>query len=336
MRIVQPHEFFYLDFEQILPEAERQESLLPVNKGEYAIAHKIYTYFDDVVMPAIINDDWVYAAAREFATEHAGDCFRTSKRTGEETLSVQNNLLEINEQVVNFVAQAAIEGWAHQVEGELTKESDFYSWLNFDKLSKIAERNRRHEARQLQMKAKEHEDRQLWTTLQVMRETYEVILPRIVYVLRRVIKTNQGLLQKPTDEKLLGISEAASWFESHIDCQHPLYIVLGKESLEFYRIARNVASHHEGYEWRSEKDEVILIDRSKSPLRVHVHEFQQRYRYSTMYVCDFGMRAILAAFCRRERGSISNSLVDEYINTFPDKFPVNEVGILKPYDVTSP
>jgi hypothetical protein len=42
-------------------------------------------------------------------------------------------------------------------------------------------------------------------------------------------------------------------------------------------------------------------------------------------------RGILPAFCRRERGRVSNLLVHEYVKTFPHDFPEGEQGTVMLY-----
>jgi hypothetical protein len=82
-------------------------------------------------------------------------------------------------------------------------------------------------------------------------------------------------------------------------------------------------------EWDPTSNAVILKDRTAT-LRVNADEFQQRYRY-LVYLCELGVRGILYAFCERERGPVSNSLVREYVKTFPDDFPEGEQGVVTFY-----
>jgi hypothetical protein len=98
--------------------------------------------------------------------------------------------------------------------------------------------------------------------------------------------------------------------------RHDLYPALGYLA-SFYNVARNVGSHHRGLAWEPATNEVVLPDRKKT-LRLHVHEFQQRYRYLAVYLCDYGMRGILSAFCKREQGSVSEMLLSEYEKIFRD------------------
>ncbi len=76
MRKVLPHEFFRIDFDAMLEAAKRQEEIDPSNKGEYAIAQGMHTYFDNKVLPLIISDDWIFGAALRFASEFAIDCLQ--------------------------------------------------------------------------------------------------------------------------------------------------------------------------------------------------------------------------------------------------------------------
>ena len=90
----------------------------------------------------------------------------------------------------------------------------------------------------------------------------------------------------------------------------------------FYKIARNVGNHHEGLKWMPEENLIILSDENNE-LSIEMYEFQQNYRY-LVYLCDYGTRGILAAFCEHERGSISKWLLKEYMKTFPENFPPGE------------
>ena len=149
-----------------------------------------------------------------------------------------------------------------------------------------------------------------------------------MYVVRRAIKVKLGLPPKPSDGELTGISEYISWYTARVSSGHPLYAVLG-ELHTFYKVARNVGSHHRGLDWKPESDEVTLTDDS-TVLTMPLYEFQQKYRH-IIYVCELGLRGILSAFCERERGDASNWLVKEYGKTFPEDFPEGEPGTVRFY-----
>jgi len=309
----------------MLEEGRRQARIHPANVGEYDLVESMHTYFDSEVLPSVLESDWVYEAASTFASDYAIECFHFIRLSGQETYSAQKNLHEINEKVKKFLKRA------YQINAvpatiNLSKASDFLDLLAIDKLSL----KMRSEAETLHQKARDQEILQLRVTLRDIRGTYETLLPRVMYVVRRAIKEKLGLPSKPSDDKLTGISEYISWYTARVRSEHPLYPVLG-ELQTFYKVARNVGSHHQGLEWKPENNMVILIDKNTT-LSMPLHEFQQKHRHM-VYVCELGLRGILTAFCERERGSISNWLVKEYVKTFPEDFPEGEPGAVKFYPV---
>ena len=144
------------------------------------------------------------------------------------------------------------------------------------------------------------------------------------------MKVALGLPWKRSDDMLLSPSDYINWYIDHVDDSHPFYCVLG-DGEEFYKVARNVGSHHIGLKWEPGSNIVVLQDRNNT-LSIHVHKFQQWYRY-LVHFCDLGVRGILAAFCEGEHGPISNKLVEEYNKTFPSDWRDGERGILVPYSV---
>jgi len=325
MRKVWPHEFFRIDFDQMLEEGKRQERVDAANRGEYAIVKNMHAYFDKEVLPLILRDDWVFEAAERFASDFALDCFQHLKVSGRESYETQKALLEIKEKITDFLARAYLDGSAPRAgKVDLVKASDFFELLNLDSLTKAE----LAEAVELRQQAEEHEALQVFVTLRGIRDCYETPLPRIMYVVRRAIKVKKGLSAKASDAELTGISELMDWYEVQIDPAHALYPVFGRLR-DFYNVARNVGSHHKGLEWDSVNNEVVLPDR-RIVLTVPVHEFQQKYRH-LVYICELGLRGMLSAFCERERGSISKKLVQQYVKTFAKNFPVGEEGVVKFY-----
>ena len=148
-----------------------------------------------------------------------------------------------------------------------------------------------------------------------------------MHVVRRAIKQKVAESERLKYSKLLDISESLDWYEANVGISHPLYPVLG-ELRTFYRVVRNVSSHPQDLEWDYENNQVILHDKI-SPIEVDVDEYMQRYRY-LVYLCEFGLRGILSAFCERERGEESVRMIREYSKIFPESFPVEEV-IIRPY-----
>lgn len=323
MKKVLPHEYFRLDFDQMLEEGKRQEQIHSANQGEYSLVKDMHTYFAKKVLPLIIHNDWVFEAASDFASDYAIDCFHYLRLGGQEIYNTQQRLLQINEQIVDFLARASIAGYASVTE-DLVKASDFIRYVEVDKLSKEMQ----SKAKELLELAKDHELLQLIVTLRAIRDNYETTLPRIMYVVRRAIKVDLGLPAKNSDYEITGISEYISWYNNRIGSNHELYPVLGNLT-GFYKIARNVESHHQSLKWEAATNEVILEDKN-DVLRIPVHEFQKKYRY-LIYLCELGVRGILSSFCERERGAISNNLIGEYEKTFPEGFPDGEMGIVKLY-----
>jgi hypothetical protein len=328
MRKVLPDKFFRIDFDAILEAAKRQEEIDPTNKGEYAVAQSMHTYFDSKVLPLIVSNDWVFEAASRFASEFAVDCLQYLRLGSSEVYNTQKNLREIKVRVKDFVLRAH-ETRLLRATGtvNLVKASDFYDVLDHRRLNKTM----RDEAATLYKQAQDQEMILLKVTLRSIRDIYETVLPRVIYVVRRAIRVDLGLPHKRSDEKLMSISESIDFYNHHIDSRHPLHPVLGR-LYDFYRVARNVGNHHLGLKWEPAKNEVVLQeDPVAPPLRVPLHEFQQRYRY-LVYLDEFGVRGILCAFSERERGTTSHNLVREYVKIFPEDFPVDDPEwIVVPY-----
>ena len=274
MREIWPHEFFRLDFDQMLEEGKRQEEIHTANKGEYSIVQNMHAYLDSDVLPLISSNDRVFEAAMKFASDYAIDCFHSLRLNGQETYNTQKNLIGLNEETVDFLSRAYQVG-AAPLAGtvNLPKASDFLELVEVSKLSP----EMRSEAMALYEKSRDHEILQLEVTLRGIRENYETSLPRIMYVVRRAIKVKLGSPLKPSDDELTSISGSISWYTAKLDREHPLYPVLGKID-SFYKVARNVASHHQGLKWKSESNEVILQDNDVS-LTISSHKFQQKYRH---------------------------------------------------------
>lgn len=325
MRTVLPHAFFRLDFDQMLEEGKRQEKIHTANKGEYALVRNMHAYFDGEVLPLIVSNDWVFEAASRFAADYAINCFHFLRLSGQEVYNAQKGLLEISEALVDFLARAYHAG-AAPLAGriDLPKASDFLELVELEKLNA----KMRQEALTLYERAKDHEILQLKVTLRAIHSSYETTLPRVMYVVRRAIKVKLGLHARKSDDELTGISAYMSWYIRRVNTGHPLYAVLGKLR-GFYKIARNVGSHHRGLRWEPDSNEVILAGEN-TELRMSVHEFQQKYRH-LIYLCELGLRGILSAFCEREQGAVSNWLVKEYVKTFPEDFPEGEQGVVKFY-----
>jgi len=327
VRTVLPHEFFRLDFDQILEEGKRQEKIHTANRGEYALVQSMHGYFDDEVLPLILSNDWVFEAASKFASAYAMDCFNFLKLSGHVAYNTQKSLLNTNKRVIDFLVRAFHAGAAPSAGTvNLYKASDFLSLVEVNKLDSAMY----SEAIALQEESRDHEIIQLQVTLRDITGIYETQLPRIMYVVRRAIKVSLSLTPKDSDNELTGISEHISWYTARVGSGHPLYPVLG-ELPRFYKVARNVGSHHKGLKWEPENNKIILDD-DNNVIIVQLHEFQQKYRH-IVDLCELGLRGILSAFCEREQGNASNSLVKEYGKIFPEDFPEGEPGVVRFYSV---
>jgi hypothetical protein len=309
-----PYVCFRQDFDQMLEEGKRQEEINTANKGEYAIVQGIHTYFANAVMPSIIHNDWVFEAASKFATDYTMDYFLQLRLGGKEAFDTNEQLHKSNKKVKDFLRRAARVGGAPR-EYNLIKASNFRDLLNVDKLTK----RMRVEAESLYEQVKDHERLQLLVTLRGIRDSYVTILPRIMYIVRRVMKVTLGESRTERDDKLLEVSESLGWYESHIRRGHELDPIL-VNLRDFYRIARNAISHPEGMKWDPSNNRVTLFHRGGA-LPVDLYEFQQKYRYLAVYLCDHGVKGILSAFCEREQGPISDYLGKEYEKSFPEGFP---------------
>lgn len=325
MITVWPHEFFQLDFGQILEDAKDQERKHPANTGEVDVARGIFEFLEHKCLPLIHTNDWVFEASTTFAEKYALECFYHIRLFGKQAFEAQKALHKINDAVVDFLAHAALVG-AVQIDIDIPKASDFLALLQQDRLPP----EMLSEAHVLHDQAVDQEALQMRVTLRGIASSYAEILPRIMFVLKRAITVLEGGKQPQDDVGLIDVSEGLKWFEDHIPEDHPLFPVLGSELRDFYKVARNVANHPEGFEWHPEANEVCLRDRNRE-ITIHVHSFQQKYRWFVVYLCDYGMRGILSAFCDRERGRISNQLVREYAKTFPEDFPPGQEGIVKFY-----
>ena len=148
---------------------------------------------------------------------------------------------------------------------------------------------------------------------QAIQAMYEKALPRMFYVVRRALKVKMELEPSIDDEALQDTSRYLNWCYQHLPEPHVLQKALVKHR-NFYRIVRNVDSHKNGPKWLSEANSVYLPDK-KEQITVDITEYSKRYRY-LMYFCEIGARGILAAFCDREQGAISNGVMHSYIKIY--------------------
>jgi len=303
------------------------EELLKENIGEFNIVKNIHEYFAEVVIPLIYSNDWVYEAATRFATKYALDCIDLDRIYAEEISTAQTKLLELKDEVISIIEDAKENGYVKYFTGkrELNKTSDFTGLLDVSKMTN----EWKLKAQSLYDRVVDREKLHILTGLRAITDAYETNLPRIMFVVKRVIKVKNQIPPSESDNLLRGTSEDISWYERYITKEHPLFPVLGNLS-NFYKIARNVGNHHEGFEWIPERNIVELED-NNDRIEITSSEFIQKMRYLTIYVCDLGLRGILSGFSKREHGEISNKLVKEYIKIFPDNWDKGEIGKVQFY-----
>jgi hypothetical protein len=323
--VLYPHGLFLADFEEMMREAQRQEKKDSSNAGEFAAAMKMKLFYEHHVFPAIRSSKWVFESAEEFAEKYALDCFRQLKLSGKEIYEAQKRLHSINNRVRSFLANpACINNMANPSHITLSKASDFSILIDLGSLSN----DLRKEAAILLEDAIEQEDLHMWVILRGIRDLFEINLPRIMYVVRRAIKYSEDQTHTQADSRLIGISESLDWYDQRIGPSHLLAPVLG-DLRSFYKVVRNVASHHQGLSYDSKQNEITLTDKTDT-LVLDAKGFQQRFRL-LVYFCEFGLRGILYAFCEQEKGALSDDLIRRYANTFPEDFPEGTPGRVKFY-----
>lgn len=325
MKVIRPHEFFKLDFDQIIEEGRRQEELLSANKGEFAFVKNMHTFFSTEVLPRVLQDTWVYEAAERFASQYAMDCFNLLRLTGDEIYRTQQRKLQLNNEVIDTLVRAKSAGAVPEFKSlELEKTSDFKKLILIDRLSKKG----RDKVESLYLQTVDHERLHVLVALRSIRDHYEITLPRIMFVIRRAMKRDQDASPSPSDDNLSSISEYITWYSKFVPSNHALFPVLG-ELKDFFLVARNVGNHHQGFSWNSEQNLVILEDRNLR-VEMNVTTYLQKHRY-LIHLCELGVRGILSAFCQREQGPISDYLVKEYAKIFPSDWVSNERGIVQLY-----
>lgn len=327
MRKVQPHQFFRLDFDQIVQEGKRQEKILAANIGEYALVKRMHAFFSESVLQLITVDDWVYDSAHRFAIDYALDCIRLLRLTGVEVYQTQQKLVKLKDEVIDLVARAKIAGFAHSFgSSDLEKMSDFKYLLEIDRMPNQWVRK----VNDLYKRTVDHEEIHVSVTLRSIRDLYEIALPRVMYVVKRAIKVAENIPIKSSDDELIGVSDDISWYERHVPENHALSPIFCNLR-SFYKIARNVGSHHQGFTWQPKRNLVVLEDKNDKKVEINVTEFSQKHRH-LVHLCDLGVRGILAGFCEREQGEISNNLVMEYNKIFPPGWNGGKEGTIQFYN----
>jgi hypothetical protein len=310
----------------MLEEGTRQAKLDPNNSDEVAISNAMHTFFVDEVFPSIATNDWVYAAALEFAERYAIESIQHWKQNGAMVFQAQTRLLELKESVLDFIARANLVGAVKKQKLKLVEDKI----SNFIKVIKlyVLSPEMRMEALALHQQTQRHELNQLYVVTESIQNLYAKVLPRIMHVLRRVIKGRVTTAEQHKYEGLRDISEILDWYEANIDNSHPLAPVI-TNLRGFYRVIRNAASHPDDFAWEPDNDRVVFKD-GNSILSMHPRELMQSNRI-LVYLCEFAFRGICAAFCEREQGPLANNLAHEYERIFPEGFPDGESVIIERY-----
>ena len=307
MTCIYPHQMFQADFLVMFREVQRQEEIAPLHTDDAETGKEIFFFFAESVLPLILSDDWVYEAARRFAAEYADEYFvmlrlLTSVRENQERLAI------LRQSVRQFIETVIASGYAPN-SVNLTKLSDFKKIIDLNSLPV----NMKLKANLLYDETLDLEHLYVNVVSQAIQAMYEKALPRMFYVVRRALKVKMELEPSIDDKALQDTSRYLNWCYQHLPEPHVLQKALVKHR-NFYRIVRNVDSHKNGPKWRSEANSVYLPDK-KEQITVDITEYSKRYRY-LMYFCEVGARGILAAFCDRERGAISNGVMHGYIKIY--------------------
>lgn len=323
---MQPHEIFRSDFDSLLIEAKRQESLDPANAGEEVIAARIYEYIDNIVIPLILGDDTIFNFVSSLVTDYSEAYFNTIGLTAREAYRTQKSLLSLKSEVSIFLKINASQQY-RGMELDLQKISDFVKFIDLEKI----DNHLRMEADRLYNRARDHEKAQLTVTMRTIRDNYELGLPRLMFVIRPILLQSIGKSTEILAQKLLQPSDYINnTFRVKADPNHPFWPVIGDEDLVlFYRLCRNTASHHTGHEWDPDQNIVILRD-GKNILPIHIREFHQRSRF-LVYLTDYCLRGLFSAFCEVDKGSLSDDLLDRYNKTFPSDFLSDEQANISYY-----
>jgi hypothetical protein len=307
MSAIYPHQMFQADFLVMFQEVQRQEKIGPYHSDETEFGKEIFFFFGEDVLPLVLKNDWVYEAAKRFATEYADEYFIRLRLLGS-VKENQKHLTKLREEITRLIKEAIVLKLAPD-SVNITKLSDFTKVINIDKLPSTMKQR----ANKLLDEAIEFELLYVNVASQAMQELYEKGLPRIFYVVKRALKIQ--IKAKPTsaDDTLQDAHQYLDWCSHHLPLNHILSKTL-VEHRKFYKVVRNVDSHVTGPKWQSETDVVYLPDREIQP-KVNITDFSKRYRY-LMYFCEIGARGILAAFCDRDRGAISNNVKSSYLKLF--------------------
>jgi len=333
--VVYPHEFFRIDFDEILKEGQRQERIWAANAGEAKEVRLLHDYYDLEVLPLIVADDWVFEGAKRLALEWAQDCFDQLRQTGHEVYRMQRKLQTLKDEVVDFLARAIRNGWtkskSEQDIVDLRKPSDFYEELL---PCRINERGAYVKAQALRDKAREHERQQVRLIMTAARDLFSHVFPQIMFVVKRAIAVHQNLHRGAAYDEVSDPAEDLCWYESRVAAGTGAYLVTA-ELRHRYRIIRNAASHPGQFLWVPTSNVVRFEDETGRWVEFDVDDYHRYYR-RLVFFCDLGIRGILSAYCDRARDDVSYHLVKSYFAVFPDDYRSARPGYCIPYSVPKP
>lgn len=308
MSCIFPHQMFQADFLDMLREAKRQEEIDPFNDDEFVIGQEIFYFFAEEVLPLVKAENWVFEAAQKFAIEYADEYFIMLRllRSVEDT---QKQLAQLREEVTQFIKTAMSMNCAPK-SVKIPKPSDFASVVELEKMPTEMQKK----ASQLYEEATDLEYFYVNAASQAIQAMYEKGFSRIFFVANRALKVRKNSKRKSSyDNSLRETSEYINWCKQNLESNHILSKLYVDHRI-FYKVIRNVDSHHKGPKWLPKTNQVYLPDRD-NPLTVDIIDFSQRYRY-LMYFCEMGVRGILAIFCDCERGPIANAVKDRYLKMY--------------------
>lgn len=261
--VVYPHEFFRIDFDELLQEGPRQEKMLTANAGEAGEVQALHAFWDQRVLPLIRTNDEVFAAAKVFVETWAIHCFDEYEMAGKACREAQNKLHDLKERVVETLGEASFHGWlrpsANVDTVDLKKASDFYHTLD---LRRTNNRSFQTRSRRLFEQARKTERQQVTLILRVLHESYGQVLPQVLMVAKRAIEVHHGLTIGPNAP--VDLSEDLTWWESHGQ-REPALDLFVSELRGSYKVMRNAWGHPDQWAWQPKQNTVKVREHPSKP-----------------------------------------------------------------------
>ena len=315
MTSLYPHQMFQADFLEMYRAVGLQEALDPKYKEETENGKEIFYFFGEQVLPLVLSNEWVYAAAMRFAEEFAEEYF-IMIRLLDSVQVTQDRIVETRKAVVRLAIEAHNCGKAPD-KLKLTKPSDFAKTINLKELPGQL----KSKGKKLLSDSRDLEQLYVNVTSKAIQSMYERGFSRIFFVVKRALKIKMNKTPSPGDESLSDTHQYINWCNENLENDHILR-KLFVDQRRFYKLVRNVDSHVHGPKWNPGTNEVYLQDRNEQE-RFHIDVFSQRYRY-LMYFCEIGVRGILGTFCSKEKGEKSNRVTDQYLKIYTDNDELRE------------